>query len=80
MSEAEARQFERYLRKPYDDEIATSVKAHGLKVSMWGAKRISPVGDVFVLALFGLDGTVGPFALNRTTATQLRKLLEQEGY
>ena len=76
----EARDFERYFPRFTDEQIAASLKAHGVKMSAWGAKRNSVVGPVFFLALNGPDGAVGPIALNRAAAMGLKAILQEAGF
>lgn len=61
-----------------DGDAAAAFRENGEAVSL-GARRGVP--DLFVLSFATRSGhRIGPFILNRIVATQLRTVLQQEGF
>jgi hypothetical protein len=60
-----------------DADSTQSFSAHGEMVSLVGRRGMP---DLFVVAFATRRGRIGPYVLNRLVATQLRQLLQQEGF
>jgi hypothetical protein len=79
MSNGQATDFQQHFQPAQftDAEAAGALSAHGEIVSL-AARRGTP--DLFLVAFATRSGRIGPFALNRLVAEQLRRLLTQEGF
>jgi hypothetical protein len=69
--------FRKYLPTFSDIEVSGAVQADGPIVSVFG-RRGAP--DFFLVKFATVSGSVGPMALNRTTAAALLRLLQQSGF